>query len=361
MLLTNNPVTASYGDSSGNVSSTQLDQAGQKIGSTDGGGFTGNNQRNDNNLIDQQVDSLGNLTTYEYDDNGNVISINEESFIGATGNLELSQLNGGNGFTINGIDIGVESGFSVDSGGDINSDGIDDIVIGAPKDNDNGSGSVYVVFGSTTGLIPTLELSDLDGNNGFVINGINQGDLFGYSVSIKGDINDDGIDDLMIGARLADPNANSFSGASYVVFGTDSGFDPVLELSQLDGSNGFVINGINADDQIGRSVSIGGDINGDGMDDLIIGASGVDANGGNSGASYVLFGSDEGFAPSFDLSNLDASNGFVINGINVDDFTGYSVSIGGDVNGDGIDDLRKNSLFNETKAILSDALCWEFK
>ncbi|MFW9259955.1 integrin alpha, partial [Nostoc sp. CALU 546] len=70
----------------------------------------------------------------------------------------------------------------------------------------------------------------------------------------------------------------------------------VLNLSELNGSNGFVINGIAESDNSGRSVSSAGDINGDGFDDLIIGAIGADPNGQNSaGSSYVVFGSNSGF------------------------------------------------------------------
>ncbi|WP_036532915.1 integrin alpha, partial [Neosynechococcus sphagnicola] len=105
----------------------------------------------------------------------------------------------------------------------------------------------------------------------FFINGRTGGDASGHSVSSAGDINGDGIDDLIIGAVRADPNGKTNAGQSYVVFGTTSGFSSTLNLSTLNGSNGFVINGINASDFSGQSVSGAGDVNGDGIDDLIIG------------------------------------------------------------------------------------------
>jgi VCBS repeat-containing protein len=261
---------------------------------------------------------------------------------GFNASLDLSSLNGSNGFVINGINRYDFSGTSVSSAGDINGDGIDDLIIGASGADPNGqsnAGSSYVVFGTNGGLSASLDLSSLNGSNGFVING-NAGDISGNSVSSAGDINGDGIDDLIIGASGADPNGQSNAGSSYVVFGTKSGFNASLDLSSLNGSNGFVINGINADDRLGNSVSSAGDINGDGFDDLIIGASGADPNGQNyAGSSYVVFGTKSGFSASLDLSSLNGSNGFVINGINSNDRSGYSVSSAGDINGDGIDDL----------------------
>ena len=114
-------------------------------------------------------------------------------------------------------------------------------------------------------------------------------DSSGRSVSSAGDINGDGVDDLIIGAYGADPNG-SVSGSSYVVFGSDSGFNSTLNLSSLDGSNGFRIDGVAEGNRSGVSVSSAGDINGDGVDDLIIGAYGADPNGSASGSSYVVFG-----------------------------------------------------------------------
>ncbi len=91
----------------------------------------------------------------------------------------------------------------------------------------------------------TIELSSLNGSNGFVINGIDAGDQSGVAVSSAGDINGDGVDDLLIGALRGDPNGTTDAGESYVVFGGPGvGSTGVIELSSLNGTNGFVLNGI---------------------------------------------------------------------------------------------------------------------
>ena len=270
---------------------------------------------------------------------------------GFAATFELSSLNGSNGFVLNGIDAGDSSGFSISAAGDVNGDGIDDFVIGARS---VGPGESYVVFGSTAGFGASLELSSLNGSNGFVMTGIDGGDGAGFSVSGAGDINGDGVDDLIIGAYLADPNGTQ-SGESYVVFGSSIGFAASFELSALNGSNGFVINGIDALDGSGGSVSAAGDINGDGIDDIIIGATGANPSGLFSGESYVVFGSSAGFAATLELSALSGSNGFVINGVNADDWSGISVSAAGDINGDGIDDLIIGAPYADPNGIQSGA------
>ena len=134
---------------------------------------------------------------------------------------------------------------------------------------------------------------------------------------------------LMGGAMIS--GLTSLAGASE--------FAPVIELSALNGSTGFQISGEAEDDRGGRSVSAAGDVNGDGFDDVIIGAYLADPHGGDSGASYVVFGKSSGFASVIELSALDGTTGFQISGEKGADRAGTSVAAAGDVNGDGFGDV----------------------
>ncbi len=258
--------------------------------------------------------------------------------------LALSSLNGSNGFVLHGISNGDQSGFAVSGAGDVNGDGLKDLLIGA-RYADGGApngGETYVVFGDgSLGASGGFDLSALNGSNGFTLLGIDADDRSGAAVSHLGDVNGDGIDDLLIGANQGDPDGNVGAGESYVVFGSSTGFNAFMDLSTLNGSDGFVLNGIDTGDRSGLAVSEAGDFNNDGINDLLIGAFLADPKGvNNAGETYLVFGdANLGNSGSLDLSDLNGTNGFVINGRGGADRTGRSVSSAGDVNGDGFDDI----------------------
>ncbi|MFN9175703.1 MAG: integrin alpha [Synechocystis sp.] len=102
---------------------------------------------------------------------------------------------------------------------------------------------------------PILDLDGQPSVSGFRLNGVTASDQSGIAVSSAGDVNGDGLDDLLIGAPYNDPNARSKSRHSYVVFGASTGCGSSLNLSSLNGSNGFRLNGISANDLSGRAVS----------------------------------------------------------------------------------------------------------
>ena len=192
-------------------------------------------------------------------------------------------------------------GRSVSGAGDVNGDGFADLIVGASGDDDNGSESGSArVFSGVDGSVLHTFLGDA------------AGDSFGSSVSGAGDVNGDGFDDLIVGAFGDDDNGSN-SGSARV-------------FSGVDGSVLHTFLGDAANDRFGRSVSGAGDVNGDGFDDLIVGADRDDDNGSNSGSARVFSGVDGRVLHTF-LG--DAAN----------DRFGFSVSGAGDVNGDGFADL----------------------
>jgi hypothetical protein len=260
--------------------------------------------------------------------------------------INLADLNGSNGFRMYGIANGDECGFSVASAGDLNGDGYDDAVIGARYANrdvtNNNSGEAYVVFGGpNVGTAGPMYLSSLDGSNGFRFRGVDLDDRAGCSVSPAGDLNHDGYADLLIGAHRAGSWIYT-GGAVYVVFGGPTvGASGVIDALELDGTNGFVIRAAASGDNVGYAISRADDINGDGHDDIVIGAYGVDDGAEiNVGAAYVVFGGPGiGTSGLLNLSTLDGSNGFAVLGINPGNSAGFSAAGAGDFNNDTYADI----------------------
>jgi len=207
-------------------------------------------------------------------------------------------------FTATGEDVNNHFGYSVDTAGDVNGDGYDDIIVGAYHYKEF-TGRVYVYAGNANGLSATPVLT---------ITGEGPNTYFGRSVAAAGDVNGDGYDDVIVGAQACD----NWTGRVYVYAGSPSGVGatPIFTAGGEGPSNSF-----------GRSVGSAGDVNGDGYSDVVVGAHGY---GDFQGRIYVYTGSADG---------LGAVPTFTATGEKVNAHFGYSAGTAGDVNRDGYDDL----------------------
>jgi hypothetical protein len=233
--------------------------------------------------------------------------------------------NNGNAYVFNGSTTGVSTaatttltnaagnfGNSVAGAGDVNGDGYSDVIVGAYS-----ASSAFTYQGSPTGSISTNTIS-IVGQNAF--------DRYGLSVSSAGDINADGYSDVIVGAI----GVNAITGAAYIYLGSDTG------LSTLNPSI-LTIPFTGDEENYGWSVAGAGDINGDGYDDVIVGAKEQTNPGGGlaAGTVYIYLGSATGIASNSDATSASA----ILNGVNGFDFFGTSVSSAGDINGDGYSDV----------------------
>ncbi len=259
------------------------------------------------------------------------------------GTLQLSSLDAPNGFTMRGHFSLGGVGRHMAVIGDFDGDGVDDVALGITGADPQGrpnAGVVALLFGGRglgdDGAI--LLPAGLDATTGIIFNGGLPGDAAGVVVDSAGDFNGDGLDDLLISALGADPHPNAI-GQVYVIYGglmADNAGE--FELSELDGINGFAINGPSGPappgPRIGQYAAGVGDINADGFDDIAVG---VDDTS-NNWATVVFGGPNVAPDAVFCLEDLNGENGFMM------PFAGHKVARTGDLNHDGIHDLMVNSV-----------------
>ena len=205
-------------------------------------------------------------------------------------------------------------GYALSSAGDVNGDGYSDVAVGAYMYN-SGQGRAFVFHGSASGLASTADWVGTGDPQSF----------YAASISLAGDVNGDGYDDLIVGAPLHDLAGGNNYGAALVYHGSPAGLSPVANWSEFGEVPG---------DQFGESVSMAGDVNGDGYSDVVIGAYMHTSGGqGSAGRAYVFHGTPTAGLEAVPHTVIDASMSLP------DAHLGVSVCSAGDVNGDGFSDV----------------------
>ncbi len=241
------------------------------------------------------------------------------------------------GFHPIGLDAFDTFGSAVTTIGDLDGNGVVDLAVGAPLDENGESaeGAVYVLMMNDNGTVKDhVKISD--GLAGFTPAALNLFDQFGGAVAGIGDLDGDGIPDLAVGASQ-DSNFQAAEGAVYVLFLNSDG--TVKRHTKIsDGLAGFTPSGLDGDDHFGSSLVGLGDLDGDGVVDLAVGASEDERSGSGEGAVYVLMLNRDGSVKTH-IKISDGLSGFSPTGLDDNDQFGISLANLGDVDGDGVVDL----------------------
>jgi hypothetical protein len=246
---------------------------------------------------------------------------------------------GEGGFVIDGA-YGDQIGHALAGAGDVNGDGLEDIAVGVPYEDDY-AGRVDIVFGKAD--LEAVAISEVGaGSGGFRLEGNPvPGDgytqLVGTLVDAAGDVNGDGLADVIVGTETYTNDAVTLR--AYVVFGKDD-TEPVDLLDVIDGEGGFVLRATGGPGYGGTAfadVAGAGDVNGDGLDDIVVGIESHEATG--NARTWVVFGKND--TDLVDLDELsDTGGGFVIEGeTRLESYRARWTSGAGDVDGDGLADV----------------------
>jgi hypothetical protein len=233
------------------------------------------------------------------------------------------------------------AGFKLAGAGDVDGDGYDDVLVGAHGEDSAGStaGAVYLIFGASLGTTSTIDLSTAD----YKFTGEAKTDYLGYEAVSAGDVDGDGYNDIVLGAPYEDTGGSS-AGAVYIVLGKELvGAFPAASPFPMSSAD-YKLIGEDANDKSGLSAVVAGDLDGDGYDDILVGADGDDDGGSGAGAVYVILGSSLGKTASIDLSLAD----YKLIGENASDAAGYRVAAAGDVDGDNLNDILLSAPGSDT-------------
>ncbi len=268
---------------------------------------------------------------YQDDDGGSnrgavyIHFLNSDGSIDSTVEINDSTTNGPN------LSDSDYYGSSITNIGDLNGDGVQDIAVGATRDDDGGldRGAVHIHFLNSDGSIKsTVEINSSTTSGPTLTNG----DYYGKSITNIGDLNGDGVQDIAVGA-VRDDNDGSDRGAVHIHFmNTDGSIDSTVEINSSTTNGPTLDNG----DNYGSSIANIGDLNGDGVQDIAVGAYGDDEGGPSRGAIHIHFMNTNGSIKATVEINSSTTNGPILDDT---DYYGKSITNIGDLNGDGVQDI----------------------